>query len=302
MRNEVVPHAGSVRPDGLRAILREAGLPAPLAEPAGAPPSASLRSSARVGNADGIHAAGRAVARWLAGLTAVCAAAAGLACAGPGRTQVAIGPPPPRETHAVLAGALCQDNLCRCRRDEPGDGGVGVPDTGRKRYEIRLTSPQELWVTVNRQTVLYKSPERAEDCFYVDLSSGTQDVELRASNPDGVSVALQIHELGTRTRSWYDTFAFRCGVPGVCAFEELEAQKAELAGKHNLFDRCGTTKIKGLSWDHGKAPDQLHPSELVVRLTLDIYKFAAWKRHGDDTCGTPGQGQRPTNEPEPPPD
>ena len=231
----------------------------------------------------------------------VCAAAALLACAGPGRTQVAIGPPPPRETHAVLAGALCQDNLCRCRSDEPGDGGVGVPDTGRKRYEIRLTSPQELWVTVNRQTVLYKSPERADDCFYVDLPSGAQDVELRASNPDGVSVGLQIHELGTKTRSWYDTFAFRCGVPGVCSIEELEAQKAELAGKHNLFDRCGTTKIKGLSWDHGKAPDQLHPSELVVRLTLDIYKFAAWKPHGDDTCGTPRQGRRPTNEPEPPP-
>jgi hypothetical protein len=234
---------------------------------------------------------------WLAGTT-VCAAATGLACAGAGRTQVGIGPPPPRETHAVLAGALCQDNLCRCRRDEPGDGGVGVPDTGRKRYEIRLTSPQELWVTINRQAVLYKSPERVEDCFYVDLASGAQDVELRASNPDGVSVGLQIHEFGPRTRSWYDTFAFRCGVEGVCSFEELEAQKAGYAGKHNLFDRCGTTKIKGLSWDHGKAPDQLHPSELVVRLTLDIYKFAAWKPHGDDTCG---QGRRPASEPEPPP-
>lgn len=264
MRNEVVPYAGGGRPDRLRSI------PAGPAGPAG---------------------------RWLAGPVAACAAAVGLACAGPGRTQVAIGPPPPRETHAVLAGALCQDNLCRCRSDEPGDGGVGVPDTGRKRYEIRMTSPQELWVTINRSTVLYKSPERAEDCFYVDLPSGTQEVELRASNPDGVSAGLQIHELGTRTRSWYDTFAFRCGVPGVCSLEELEAHKAEYAGKHNLFDRCGTTKVKGLSWDHGKAPDQLHPSELVVRLTLDIYKFAAWKPHGDDTCGTPGQGRRPASEP-----
>ena len=47
----------------------------------------------------------------------VMCAAAGLACAGSGRTQVAIGPPPPRETHAVLAGALCQDNHCSCRSD-----------------------------------------------------------------------------------------------------------------------------------------------------------------------------------------
>jgi hypothetical protein len=232
----------------------------------------------------------------------VCAAATVLACAGPGRTQVAIGPPPPKETRAVLAGALCQDNRCSCRSNEPGDGGVGVPDTGRKRYEIRLTSAQELWVTLNRSTVLYKSPERAEDCFYVDLPSGSQEVELRASNPDGVSAGLQIHELGTRTRSWYDTFAFRCGVPGVCSFEDLEAQKAEYAGKHNLFDRCGTTQVKGLSWDHGKAPDQLHPSELVVRLTLDISRSAAWKPHGDDTCGMPGQGRPPADEPAPPPD
>lgn len=229
-------------------------------------------------------------------------AAAVLGCAGPGRTQVAIGPPPPRETHAVLAGALCQDNRCRCRSDEAGDGGVGAPDTGRKRYEIRMTSPHDLWVTINRSTVLYKSPERAEDCFYVDLPSGSQEVELRASNPDGVSAALQIHELGTRTRSWYDTFAFRCGVPGACSFEELEAQKAGYTGKHNLFDRCGTTKVKGLSWDHGKAPDQVHPSELVVRLTLDIYRFAAWKPHGDDTCGMRGQGRPPVDEPVPPPD
>src|SRR5579872_6656717 len=206
MRNEVVPHGGSVRPGGLRGIPREARLPAPLVEPAGFPPPASRLSSTPVGGAVGIQTVGRAAARWLVGPAAVCAAAAGLSCGGAGHTQVTIGPPPPRETHAVLAGALCQDNLCSCRASEPGDGGVGVPDTGRKRFEIRLTSPQELWVTINRQTVLYKSPERVEDCFYVDLPSGAQEVELRASNPDGVSAGMQIHELGTRTQSWYDTF------------------------------------------------------------------------------------------------
>src|SRR4051812_45815156 len=273
MRNEVVPHAGGVRPDRL--------------------PSSEARRG-------GVPPAGPAAARWLARAAAVCAAAAGLACAGSGRTQVAIGPPPPRETHAVLAGALCQDNHCSCRGNAPGDGGVGYPDTGRKRYEIRMTSPQELWLTIDRQVVLYKSPERVEDCFYVDLPSGAQELELRASNPDGVAAGLQIHELGTRTRSWYDTFAFRCGLQGACSFDELEAQKAEFADKHNLFDRCGTTKVKRLSWDHGKAPDQLHPSELVVRLTLDIFTFAAWKPHGDATCG---KGRRPAeaNDPAAPP-
>ena len=229
------------------------------------------------------------------------------ACAGASRPQIAIGPPPPKDTHAVLAGALCADNRCTCRGDGPGDGGVGVPEaTGatnaRKRFEIRMTSAYDLWVTINRTTVLYKSPERAEECFYVDLPSGDQEVELRAENADGVSAGLQIHELGTGTKSWYDTFAFSCGVPGVCSFEDLEAEKARLAGaKRNVFDRCGTTRVKGISWDHGKAPDQLHPSELVLRLTLDIYRRAAAKPHGDATCG---QGGRPgaSGEPAPEPD
>lgn len=203
----------------------------------------------------------------------------------------------------MLAGGLCQDNHCTCRGNA-GDGGVGVPETkDRKRYEVRLgPSPYDLWLTINRTTVLYKSPERPEACFYVDLPTGTQQVELRASNPEGVSVGLQIHELGTRTRSWYDTFSFTCGVPGVCSFEELEANKAQYVGiKRQLFDRCGTTKVKAISWDHGKAPDQLHPSELLVRFTLDIYRFAAWKPHGDDSCGE-GGGRAPADEPAPPPD
>ncbi len=65
------------------------------------------------------------------------------------------------------------------------------------------------------------------------------------------------------------------------------------AKHHQLFDRCGTTKVKGISWDHGKAPDQLHSSELLVRLTLDIYKAAAWQQHGDDTCGKDGKRRGP---------
>jgi hypothetical protein len=216
-----------------------------------------------------------------------CAIVAFAAC-GSTAHQVEIGPPPAKQTQAVLAGNLCQDNHCTCRGAD-GDGGAGVPQSpDRKRFEIRLgPSPYELWLTVNQSTVLYKSLERPEDCFYIDLPSGAQAVELRASNPEGVSVAVQIHELGTQTRSWYDTFQFTCGVPGVCSYDELEANKTQLTSvKHaGVYDPCGTTKVKGLSWDHGKSPDQEHPSELLVRFTLDIHKFAATKDHGDDTCG-----------------
>lgn len=232
----------------------------------------------------------------------LCVLAGALACGGTAH-QISIDPPPAKETHAVLAGGLCQDNHCTCR-GETGDGGVGVPETkDKKRYEIRLGSAGGLWLTINKTTILYKDPERAEACFYVDLPTGAQQIELRASNPDGVSAALQIHELGTKTRSWYDTFAFACGVPGVCSFDDLDAAKAQYAGaRHQLRDPCGTTKVKGIAWDHGKAPDQLHPSELVVRLTLDIYKFAAWKQHGDATCGEGGGRRGPADEPVAPAD
>ena len=227
-----------------------------------------------------------------------------LACGGTAH-QVAIGPAPAKDTHAVLAGPLCGDNRCKCRDDSVrGDGGAGTPDgTSKKRFEVRLgPSPYELWLTINKQTVLYKSLERPLDCFYVDLSTGINDLELRASNPDGVSAAVEIHELGTKTMSWYETFAFSCGTPGVCSFEELDSNKQRYAGiKRHLHDPCGTTKVKTITWDSGKAPDQLHPSELAVRFTLDVYRFAAWKQRGDQTCGEGGGRRAPAGEPEPPP-
>src|SRR4051794_27267483 len=76
--------------------------------------------------------------------TAFAGVAVAAAWGGGPAHQVTIGPPPPRDTHAVLAGGLCQDNRCTCR-GETGDGGVGVPDNPeRKRYEMRLGSALEL--------------------------------------------------------------------------------------------------------------------------------------------------------------
>jgi hypothetical protein len=238
------------------------------------------------------------VLRAIVGVVVGFGLAAGAGC-GATPHQVEIGPPPARETRAVLAGGLCHGDACTCR-EEAGDATAGAPaGAARKRFEIRLGSPHELWLTINQATVLYKSPERATACFYVDLAPGANPIALRASNADGVSVALEIHELGTKTGSWYDTFAFSCGSPGVCAYDELTANKARYVGaKRQMYDRCGTTRVTGVSWDHGKAPDQEHPSELVVRATLEIYKGAADKPRGDATCGTRA-GRRGADDPPP---
>jgi hypothetical protein len=213
-------------------------------------------------------------------------------CSGGSRKQIKIGPPPPKATSGVLSGPLCVGTECSCRQ---GTEDAGFPEGNKKRFEIRLSSAYELWVTLPG-TVLYKTAERAEACFYVDLAPGQHPVQLRASNKNGVSVGLAIHELGTKTKSWYDTFEFTCGHPGVCSFDELDTKKAEYARiQRGLHDPCGSTRIKGVFWDHGKSPDQQYPSELAVELTLDVYKFEPAHAHGE-SCGE-GTGRiRPDDE------
>lgn len=216
-----------------------------------------------------------------------------IAACGSNPPAIKIGPPPAKITKGTLAGATCQDTQCKCRSGAE-DGGVGVPTDGRKRYEVKLESAYDLWVTVH-ETVLYKSPETASACFYVDLAPGKHPVSIRASNKAGVSLAVEIHELGTGTKSWYDTFQFKCGHPGVCTFDELDTKKSEYTGKKGLHDKCGSTKIRKVVWDHGKVPDGQHPNELAVELLLDIYKFAPWLATGDANCGK--QRKAPSGEP-----
>src|SRR3954470_11747660 len=122
-----------------------------------------------------------------------------LAACGGDRHMIAIGPPPAKMTRGTLAGPLCSGEHCKCRDlSASADGGAGAPEDGQKRFEIRMTSPNELWASV-AGAVLYKSPEQAEQCFYVDLPSGDVPIELRASQPEGVAAKWTIRELGTKT-------------------------------------------------------------------------------------------------------
>lgn len=189
-------------------------------------------------------------------------------------------------THGLLSGPLCGGDHCKCREvGAAADGGAGIPEDNKKRFEIRLQSAQELWAKVGSD-VLYKSAEQAEGCFYVDLTPGDTPVMLRASNKDGVSAALTIRELGTQTKSWYDSVVFNCGAPGVCSMDELAAFKDKVAqAPHHVMDMCGSVKLKGLDWATTRGPDQEHPGELQLQLVLDVYKRAPTLSHGDPSCG-----------------
>lgn len=198
-----------------------------------------------------------------------------LGCSG-GASQVDISAPPDKRTSGVFAGPLCTGETCTCATNV---ADVGTPPDGYKRFEVRLNSAQQLWFKI-RDNVMYKDAERPEACFYVDLPSGETAIEMRASEPNGVSAAWSVKELGTIAQTWYETFTFNCGNPGVCSFEELRDKKAEYADPKR--DKCGSVKIKGLTWDTGRSPDQLHPSELLVKATLNVYKFVPDRPHGDD--------------------
>src|SRR5690242_12433730 len=183
------------------------------------------------------------------------------ACSG-GAHEAQIGPPPPRQSD--LPPAKCRDATT----------AIEPPTDTAKRFEVRLSSAQELWASVG-PTHLYKTPEHVEECWYVDLPAGNTEVTLRASDKNGVSAAIAIHELGTATKTWYDTFTFNCGAPGVCSYDDLQAFKdAQAQHKRGVADGCGSVKIKALTWDAQHAPDALHPGDLLLHLTLDIYKRA----------------------------
>jgi hypothetical protein len=215
------------------------------------------------------------------------------ACSG-GSRQVEIGAPPAKVTQGLFAGPLCAGDTCKCREGAE-DGGAGVPEQeGMKRFEVKLSSPQALWIKV-AGNAMYKDAEKPDACFYVDLPIGETQIEARASDANGVSAAWSVKELSSKSKSWYDTFTFNCGNPGVCSFEELDGKKAEFAGKPKQ-DPCGSVKVIGLTWDTGKSPDQLHPSELLVSATLKVYKFVPDRPHGGD-CSKKQQAEHDEENP-----
>lgn len=213
------------------------------------------------------------------------AALAVLAACGGDRKMIAIGPPPAKATTGALAGPLCSGGSCACMTS-PAD--AGAPEgAGLKRFEIRLgPTPHDLWATLPGG-VLYKSAERPEMCFYVDLAPGKHPIELRASQATGVSAAIAVSELGAATKSAYRTFRFSCGSPGgVCSFEELDRKKDEYRGvEEGVHDACGSTRVREVIWDTGRSPDQLVPSEFAMRMVLHVYRFQPDRPSGDPSCG-----------------
>ncbi len=199
----------------------------------------------------------------------------GAQCGGP-----TVGPMPPlgaATTNATLVGRLCKDQQCRCRDNNGGTPQtVGLPPAGMKRFEVRIGPVgNELRVQVGTNK-LYKSSERPVECFYVDLAPGRHSVSLRASGEPAFGANFSISEMGPSGKHWYDTFWFRCGI-NVCSLQDVIDWKTETARLGAAHDPCGSTKVSAIHYQTGRLPDGIHPADLFVEATLEVYKFTPAK-------------------------
>jgi hypothetical protein len=196
-------------------------------------------------------------------------------------------------TEAVLAGPLCQSDSCRCRE---GDADAGAPAAGLKRFEVRLgPSDDPLWAVVDGM-VMFKSDQRQEACFYVDLKSGTHAVRFRDRGKQGLNAAVAIAEQGGAEDAtwWYHTFDFQCGAPGACDVETIERWKQQVTALRGKHDPCGSTKVQAIRWETGRMPDRTpdQPDDIDLHFTLDVYKFTPENPPGSDECDKrPASGQ-----------
>jgi hypothetical protein len=217
-------------------------------------------------------------------------ACSGASGGGSGGPQGPIEEAPEPKTEAVLVGPLCEGDHCQCKQ---GETDAGTPEGDAKRFEVKLgPSDDPLWATVDGM-VLYKSREQADACFYVDLATGDHKVTVRGKGEGGLSVGATISEMGGGQGAtwWYNTFDFNCGAPGECDLEQVKAFKdrvSQLKGKH---DPCGSTKVKEIEWETGRMPDRAHPDDLVLRATLQVYKFVPKSPPGSSDCDKSGEGE-----------
>ncbi len=200
-----------------------------------------------------------------------------------GTAPASLVPVPKQATEGTLAGATCQAGKCQCA---DAKNKVGVPENKSvKRFEIKIGPIRnKLWVKVG-DTLMYKDDETATQCFYVDLPEGKHPVMVRGTGEHGFAARVHISEMATKEVGWYDTFYFHCGGVDTCDADQLKEFGTRLDKyKRNIHDPCGSTKVLGVSWKTGKLPDNLHPNNLQLDLTLQVYPFTPKHPPGHKKC------------------
>ncbi len=189
---------------------------------------------------------------------------------------------PDADTRATLAGPLCDTSECQCSEDA---AAVGKAPDGWKRFKVELgPTDHELWAEVGSNR-LYKSIERANACFYLDLAPGDHPIKLRARGKSGFGARIKVSELSAAGPHWYPTFEFHCGAPGLCDGAGIRRFRDRVAsvskGKHAP---CGSVRVLGVDWQTGRMPDNIHPADFFLEASMKVYTFATKHEPGSTEC------------------
>jgi hypothetical protein len=226
---------------------------------------------------------------WLVAFLPACASAP----ATTGRGDMHLNAKLDENAPLAVHGARCTNGVCACRDVDDWGRGVREPERdiaeGTKRFELRTGRTQDpLVIAIEGQGALKKPTDTVQAaCGYVDLAPGKYRVRLRASanSPEaGMVPSLFIREYGARTQDWYDTFEFRCGGGDACSIGHMEEWLGNTQrDARGLHDPCGSVRVGGLRWNAERTVG-VKLSELVVELTLDVYKFPPRFPHGAKKC------------------
>ena len=156
-----------------------------------------------------------------------------------------------------------QGNECKCRDvNAAGDGGAGVPDgrpqAVRDPADVARRSCGSTIARPRRSTRAPSAPRRASTSTCRPAST---PVELRASNPNGVSAAVDDPRARhARPRAGTTRSRSTAACPACARSRSSTRQKAEYAASSAAsHDPCGSTKVKGLIVGHRQGARQAAP-------------------------------------------
>ena len=195
------------------------------------------------------------------------------ACGGGGSPATADGPrssptPPSRRPRRCWSGRCARASACQLPR--AATTTPASPEAGLQALRgPARPGRRPLWVTVDGM-VLYKSRERAEDCFYVDLAPGEHQVDA-ARRGDGRPVGARWRSPSRRRRGRdlvVRHLRLRVRHARACAtldeLDELEGASRQAQARQARPVRLDQG-ARASRWDTGRMPDQRPPERARAR-------------------------------------
>jgi hypothetical protein len=190
---------------------------------------------------------------WIPALLLAAAACGGRPSSGAAGPAPAAAPPP-------------ELTASPCDGDAP-PGGLG------RRFEARLeTGPGSAELRFDGRPALSSTAGGGAACQILELSPGVHQIDLAAQGDSGVGLRIGLSSQHPDRPDRYDVFSLACGVPGVCAREQLQAWRQAIQDdRTRMHDPCSATQIRDIRWDSERIPGTDQLSALRLSFTLSVY-------------------------------